>query len=52
MDVTPALSSVGRLIIVALMYVGRTGPLTLALAIGERPSKGQYRLPAETVMVG
>ncbi|MBN2056597.1 Trk family potassium uptake protein [bacterium] len=34
--VTPALSSIGRLIMVLLMFIGRVGPLTLVLAISQR----------------
>jgi trk system potassium uptake protein TrkH len=52
MDVTPALSTAGKLIVTLLMFVGRTGPLTLAVAIGERPRRGHYSLPSDNVLVG
>ena len=49
---TPHLDTVGRLLIIALMFIGRTGPLTLALAVGERPSAGRFSYPEGRVMVG
>ncbi len=52
MNYSPSLTQQGKLAITGLMYAGRTGPLTLALAIGERESSGQYRTPTESVMVG
>jgi len=49
---TPLLTDPGRLIITALMFVGRLGPLTLALSLlGElRPARFQYA--EERIMVG
>jgi trk system potassium uptake protein TrkH len=50
--VTRHLSAAGRLIITALMFIGRLGPLTLAfLLVGEmRPAAYEY--PEERLMVG
>lgn len=50
--VTPRLTGVGKLIIIGLMFVGRIGPLTLALAVRERREKGIRRYPSGRVMVG
>lgn len=48
---TPALDTLGRLVIVILMLVGRVGPLTLALVLGRgRPNRVQY--PETRIMVG
>lgn len=52
MGLTPHLTVAGKLLIIVLMFAGRTGPLTLALAIGERPPGARYTLPSETIMVG
>jgi trk system potassium uptake protein TrkH len=52
MNYTPSLSVPGRLLIAGLMYAGRTGPLTIALAIGEESASAQVRLPSENVLVG
>lgn len=50
--VTSKLSSAGRLIIIGLMFTGRTGPLTLALALGQREEKANIKYPEGKVMVG
>ncbi|HDQ98704.1 MAG TPA: hypothetical protein ENN51_00240 [candidate division WOR-3 bacterium] len=49
---TAELSVPGRLILVALMYVGRVGPLTLALAMRPRSSRVAIGYPAARVMAG
>lgn len=51
--VTPVLTGAGKLLIIFVMYVGRIGPLTLALAVvtGRRP-KAHYEYAEEEVMVG
>ncbi|HWP44386.1 MAG TPA: potassium transporter TrkG, partial [Blastocatellia bacterium] len=49
---TPELSDAGKLIISLVMFMGRTGPLTLALAISLRQRREQYRFAEENVMVG
>lgn len=46
-ELTPA----GRLIIIACMYCGRIGPLTLVLAIGRRYAR-KFEYPEEQVMIG
>ena len=51
MGVTSDLDPVGRWIITILMYVGRVGPLTMALAVG-RPKPGKYRYPVGEIAVG
>jgi hypothetical protein len=35
-----------------LMFVGRLGPLTLAVALAERAQGSPLRWPAETVRIG
>jgi trk system potassium uptake protein TrkH len=45
-------STGGRLILMAMMFVGRLGPLTLALALAERERGSPVRWPAETVRIG
>ena len=49
---TPNLTDAGRLIVTALMFIGRLGPLTLALSLvgGVRPAA--YAYPEERIMVG
>jgi len=50
--VTPRLSSTGKVIILLTMYVGRIGPLTLALAIARKSEPVRLELPAERVLIG
>ena len=51
--VTPFLSSAGKIAISFLMLIGRTGPLTLVLAIGERKdSTGKVDYPDGRIMIG
>jgi trk system potassium uptake protein TrkH len=50
--ITPALSGVGRLIITLLMFIGRLGPLTVAVAVAARIQRTLIRYPEEKVMVG
>jgi len=50
--VTPHLSMAGKLLIVITMFLGRIGPFTLALAIGQRQLTESYRYPEEEVQIG
>ncbi|HID55676.1 TPA: Trk family potassium uptake protein [Candidatus Poribacteria bacterium] len=52
MGITPHLSTLGKVIIMVTMFTGRIGPLTLALALGERRKGGEFEYPSEEVMVG
>lgn len=50
---TPSLTSAGRIVVVALMFIGRVGPLSGAAALA-RPinASGKFRYAYEDVMVG
>ena len=50
--ITPQLSILGKIIIMVTMFIGRIGPLTLALAIGQRRESITYEYPDEAVMIG
>jgi trk system potassium uptake protein len=50
--ITPALGPPGKLVLIALMFAGRVGPLTLVLAVGRRQERGRFRYAEENVMVG
>jgi trk system potassium uptake protein TrkH len=53
LGVTPYLSLLGKIAVSALMLVGRIGPLTLILAIGERQkSSGKFDYPDGRIMIG
>jgi len=51
MGITSQFSEFGRLILVAAMFLGRVGPLTLAMAVGGRATRDPYRLPSTEVEV-
>lgn len=52
-NVTPGLSAFGKIVIVICMYLGRTGPISLAIALGKKKSqKGNYSFPIEEIPVG
>ncbi|MFH1782008.1 MAG: potassium transporter TrkG [Candidatus Omnitrophota bacterium] len=50
--ITPLLSVLGKIVIMITMFVGRVGPLTLALAVAMKEDKIFYKYPTEKVMVG
>ncbi|MCG6892246.1 MAG: potassium-transporting ATPase subunit KdpA [Desulfobacteraceae bacterium] len=51
MGVTESLSVPGKLVITAIMFTGRLGPLMLALAVSRRTGP-RYRYAEERIMVG
>lgn len=50
--ITPHLTTLGKIIVIITMFIGRIGPLTLALAIGQRRESVAYEYPEEAVMIG
>lgn len=50
-NLTPELSTAGKLWITLSMFAGRLGPLTMALAVFKRPAP-RYQYPVERVMIG
>jgi trk system potassium uptake protein TrkH len=52
MGVTPFFSAWGKALIIVLMYLGRIGPLTIALALSRREEAGRFRFARGEVMVG
>ena len=50
--ITSKLSPGGQLILIALMYVGRTGPLVVGASLIGRRRGDSRRLPEEDVIVG
>ena len=53
LGLTPYLTTLGKIAISVLMLIGRIGPLTLILAIGERQkSKGRSDFPEGRILIG
>ena len=50
--ITPELTPWGKSIIIGTMFVGRIGPLTIALALGQRQRRAIYRYSQERVRIG
>jgi trk system potassium uptake protein TrkH len=50
--ITPALSDFGKLAITLVMFLGRVGPLTVALAVTKAVSRRRYKYASETFLVG
>jgi trk system potassium uptake protein TrkH len=50
--ITPNLSTPGKLLILLTMYMGRIGPLTLALALSRRARALPVLVPEEKVLIG
>jgi trk system potassium uptake protein TrkH len=50
--ITDTLSGWGRIIITITMFLGRIGPLTIAVAMGQRVYTPLYKYPEERVMIG
>ncbi len=51
-NVTPGLPEPGQLLLVALMFLGRVGPVTLASSLTLRNTSRDYRLPEGRPMIG
>lgn len=49
---TPELSEVSRVVLILLMYAGRVGILTLALALGEKKTSAEIRKPIDSLLIG
>jgi len=50
--ITPSLTDAGKLIIIAVMLIGRLGPLTLLAALTFNLKPAQYSYPEEPIIVG
>ena len=52
LDVTPHLSSFGKILISVVMFLGRVGPITFIVALAARQRTPQYRYPEEEIAIG
>ena len=52
MGITPFLSSLGKIIIIAVMFIGRVGPLTLLLALSMDQKEPKLEVPKEGISIG
>lgn len=54
LGVTPILTWGGKLLLIALMYIGRVGPLTLAasMVVAARKPRARVRYSTEDLIIG
>ncbi|MGC8928790.1 MAG: TrkH family potassium uptake protein [Myxococcota bacterium] len=52
LGITPQLSSLGKIIIVFTMLIGRVGPLTIAIIFAQKKVSGSYRYPDDHIIIG
>jgi len=50
--ITSKLTSIGKIIIVTTMFVGRIGSLTMVLALSKERKKHLYKYPEERIVIG
>ncbi len=52
-NLTPSLTDISKFILIVTMFVGRVGPLTIALALSKSNlKKGRYTYPQENILIG
>ena len=51
-NLTPYLSDVGKLIIILTMYMGRVGPITMAVGFQVKNKQAMIEFPEEDVLIG
>ena len=52
LDVTPTLSTFGKILISLVMFLGRVGPITFVVALAIRQRTPHYRYPEEEIAIG
>jgi trk system potassium uptake protein TrkH len=50
--ITPTLTAGGKIVVIVLMFIGRLGPLTVAVAIARQRPAPPVRLAEEPIMIG
>jgi len=52
LDVTPHLSTFGKILVSVVMFLGRVGPITFIVALAARQRTPQYKYPEEEIAIG
>jgi trk system potassium uptake protein len=50
--ITPGLSTIGKIVIIFTMFIGRLGPLTLTLALTRAQRISKYHYPQDSIRIG
>jgi trk system potassium uptake protein len=51
-SLTGHFSGVGKALVIAMMFIGRIGPLTLAVAVARRRERARVRYPEGKFLIG
>jgi trk system potassium uptake protein TrkH len=49
---SPRLGAISQLLLILMMFVGRLGPITVALVLTDRRHEERYRYPSESLRIG
>jgi len=52
MGITPDLSSAGKIVVIVVMFIGRVGPLTMALSLLLQEKEPRIEYPKESISIG
>ena len=52
LDVTPTLSTFGKVLVAVVMFLGRVGPITFVVALAARQHPQRYAYPKEDIAIG
>lgn len=52
LGITAELTAISKILIIITMFIGRLGPMTFAVALGERKTNESLRYPKENILVG
>lgn len=52
LGLTPQLTVFGKCLIMIIMFFGRLGPITIGLAMADRPQRASIRYPEDHIMIG
>jgi Trk-type K+ transport system membrane component len=52
LGITSDLSTIGKLIIMVLMFIGRVGLISFLFTLGGKTKKPHYHFPKERVIIG
>lgn len=52
LGITSSLTVFSKILIISTMFIGRVGPLTVAIALSEKKNKMKYKFPEENISVG
>ena len=52
LDVTPELSTFGKVLVALVMFLGRVGPITFVVSLAARQHPPTYKYPREDIAIG